>query len=50
MKRTLWLTAATIALIAGMNAASAQRSGGEQQQPHMQNAPSGNTAPGAKRT
>jgi hypothetical protein len=45
MKRTLWVTAATIALMAGMNAASAQVGGGEQQQPHMQNSPSGATVP-----
>jgi hypothetical protein len=47
MKRTLWMTTAAIALMAGMSAASAQNSGGEQQQPRIQNSPSGsgNTAP-----
>jgi hypothetical protein len=49
MKRTLLASAAAIALIAGMNAVSAQTSGGEQQQ-HMQNAPSGNTAPRGEET
>jgi hypothetical protein len=44
MKRTLLATAAAIALMAGMNAVSAQTSGGDQQQ-HMPNAPSGNTVP-----
>jgi uncharacterized protein DUF1236 len=44
MKRTLWVTAATIALMAGMNAASAQmggQNGGGGDQPRMQNSPSG---------
>jgi uncharacterized protein DUF1236 len=45
MKRTLLMTAAAIALMTGMNAASAQTSGGEQQQPRMQNSPPGATAP-----
>jgi hypothetical protein len=46
MKRTLFATAAAIALMAGMNAASAQmggQTGGDQ--PRMQNSPSGSTAP-----
>jgi hypothetical protein len=50
MKRTLLASAAAIALMAGMNAVSAQTSGGDQQQPHMQNAPSGNTAPRGEET
>jgi uncharacterized protein DUF1236 len=46
MKRTLWVTASAIALMVGMNAASAQMggqpgSGGDQ--PRMQNSPSGST-------
>jgi hypothetical protein len=41
MKRTLWMTTAAIALMAGMNAASAQMGGCEQQQPRIQNSPSG---------
>src|ERR1700730_3901501 len=50
MKRTLLASAAAIALMAGMNAVSAQTSGGDQQQPHMQNAPSGNAAPRGEET
>jgi hypothetical protein len=48
MKRTLLVTAAAIALVAGMNAASAQIGGGDQ--PRMQNTPSGNTAPKGEET
>jgi hypothetical protein len=47
MKRTLLVTAAAIALVAGMNAASAQMGGqtGGGSEPRMQNSPSGSTAP-----
>jgi hypothetical protein len=48
MKRTLLATAAAIALVAGMNTASAQVGSGDQ--PRMQNAPSGNTAPKGEET
>jgi hypothetical protein len=48
MKRTLLATAAAIALVAGMNAASAQIGSGEQ--PRVQNTPSGNTAPKGEET
>ena len=48
MKRTLLVTAAAIALVAGMNAASAQIGGGDQ--PRMQNSPSGNTVPKGEET
>ena len=43
MKRTLWVTASVIALMVGMNAASAQMGGqpGGGDQPRMQNSPSG---------
>jgi hypothetical protein len=44
MKRTLWVTASAIALMVGMNAASAQmggQTGGGSDQPRMQNSPSG---------
>jgi hypothetical protein len=47
MKRTLWVTAAAIALMAGMNAASAQTGG---DQPRMQNSAPGATAPRGEET
>jgi Protein of unknown function (DUF1236) len=50
MKRKLLMTAAAIALMAGMNGASAQTGGGEQQQPRMQNSPPGATAPRSEET
>jgi hypothetical protein len=50
MKRKLLMTAAVVALMAGMSGASAQTSGGEQQQPRMQNSPPGATAPKGEET
>lgn len=50
MKRKLLMTAAAIALMAGMNGASAQTGSGEQQQPRMQNSPPGATAPRGEET
>jgi hypothetical protein len=50
MKRKLLMTAAAIALMAGINAASAQTGSGEQQQPRMQNSPPGATAPRGEET
>ncbi|HLL26819.1 MAG TPA: DUF1236 domain-containing protein [Xanthobacteraceae bacterium] len=41
MKRALWMGVAAVALLAGINSAPAQV-GGDQQQPRMQNQPSGN--------
>ena len=45
MKRKLLMTAAAIALMAGMNGASAQTGSGEQQQPRMQTSAPGAGAP-----
>jgi hypothetical protein len=49
MKRKLLMTAAAIALMAGMNGASAQTGGGDQQ-PRMQNSPPGAGAPRGEET
>jgi hypothetical protein len=50
MKRTLLMTAAAIALMAGVNAGSAQVGGSGGDQPRMQNSPPGATAPKGQET